>query len=248
MTFEQFQRQRGRNTSNQQDYQEYLQMLQESNLLEKGVSKKKLSQELAPQRAPTSISSPDLVGQNLQAGEAVSSFTNSDIAKRYNLNAPGGPDLQSVQQFKEFGQQFQDTSSNMPTGDTPGFFEEGGAWDTSEFVGDAKGVASAGMMGMQTAQAKTATQAIMGGAMTGLSVGNMMAGAAAGPVGIAVGLGTALVGLANASSQRRKREKEAERIKKEQEEQLKKIEKLRSLESYNKRRQSAYQSLMSAFR
>lgn len=250
MTFQEFQDQRGRNTSNEEDYKEYMAFLEQSGLLNKAVGKKQLSKAAAPakapSRAPTQISgggTSDLVGQSMQLADATKGFTDSAIAKKYNLNAPGGPDFQSVADFKEFGKQFEaPVTPDVPAG------SEGGMFSDSTFTGDAKGVATAGMMAMQTAQSQTAQQAIMGGAMTGLSIGSMIGGAAAGPVGVAAGLGTALIGLSNASSQRRKREKAQEQAKKEQERLLKRQEKLRALESYNSRRQRAYESLMGAFR
>ena len=76
--------------------------------------------------------------------------------------------------------------------------------DTS-FTGDAKRVAAAGAMAIETAPISNCPT-IMGGAMTGLSVGSMLTGAAAGPVGI-IGLSSALVGLSNASSQRNVKKK-----------------------------------------
>ena len=243
MTFEEYQQSRGRVQSNPADFQEYLEFLN-TKKMSKATSKKQLSKPTVT-RAPTQISgggSSNLVGQSLQLAEATSGFTDSAIAKKYNLNAPGGPDLKSVADFKEFGKQFDTPTPVDPNVSGEGMFSD------SSFTGDAQGVATAGLMALQTSQSQTAQQAIVGGAMTGLSIGSMIKGAAAGPVGVAAGLGVALMGLSNASSQRRKREKAAEKAKKEQERLMKRSERLRSLESYNNRRQRAYESLMGAFR
>ena len=233
MTFEEY-LEKGRNYSSEADYQEYMKLMESQKGMGKAVAKKQMN------KAAGSL---DIVGSALDLSKATSGFTDSNIAKKYNLNKIDTPDLKSVADFKEFGKQF-DAPQTAPVPPTDG----GGMFADTSFTGDAKGVAAAGAMAMQTAQSQTAQQAIMGGAMTGLSVGSMLTGAAAGPVGIAVGLGSALVGLSNASSQRRKREKAQEKAKKELEAREQKATELRLLESSNTRRQRAYETLMGAFR
>lgn len=247
MTFEEFQDSKGRKTSNHQDYEEYLAFLQQNGAMNKAVAKKQLTQQ-APKTpantAPTQIQgqqnlTPSLEGATLTDGTGIAGKVNS----QGSIINPNKTSI-GVQQPTVPAQ----APITPPVTDGPGFFDKGGAWDQTEFVGDAKGVAGAGMMAMQTANAQTASQAIMGGAMTGMSVGSMLAGAAAGPAGIAVGVGTALIGLANASSSRRKQENAKAEAEKKQKEEQQKAEKLRLLESYNSRRQRAYESLMGAFR
>ena len=246
MTFQEFQQQRGKNQSSEQDYQQYMEFLKQAGpKLSKAVAKKQMKkpsprQVSKPVQAPTSISGMDMVGQGVQMGGALSNFTNSGTAKRFNLNAT--PDLAPVADFDKFGKQF-DAPDAAPMTPPPGADAAG-----TTFTGDAAGVAAAGAMAMQTAQSQTAQQAIMGGAMTGLSVGSMLAGSAAGPVGVAAGLGTALVGLSNASSSRRKREMAESRAKEEAERLRKRSEQLKAKSEYNTRRQRAYESLMGAFR
>lgn len=250
MTFEQFQQQRGRNTSNQQDYQEYMAFLnQQGGPMSKAVAKKQIAKtgpsaqnmvSAAPSVAPTAPTSPvsrpatapsSPVSQMSQQGSGVDVSKAMSVLEAYKKNPVAKQELLNTESI-----------DRMNVGDSTGMFGD------TKFTGNAMDVAQAGMMAMQTTQAETAGQAIMGGLGTGLSVSSMLAGSAAGPVGIAAGVGTALIGLSSASSKRRKREQELTRQREEAERLRKRSEKLRAEEKYADRRQQAYSQLMGAFR
>ena len=113
----------------------------------------------------------------------------------------------------------------------------------SKFTGDAEGIMSTGLMALGTAKAQDTSSAIIGGAMTGLSASTMIGGAAAGPAGIAIGVGSALMGMANA----RKAKKARQKAERERKEELRKARELSLLESQGAARQRAIESLMGAF-
>ena len=111
------------------------------------------------------------------------------------------------------------------------------------FTGDAEGLMATGAMAMSTMKAQDNSAAIIGGAMTGLSASTMISGAAAGPIGAAIGIGSALAGMVNARKQK-KAQQEAQR---KQEEAIKKARELQLLQSKSQARQQAIQTLMGAF-
>ena len=79
-----------------------------------------------------------------------------------------------------------------------------------------------------------------------MQVASMLSGAAAGPVGMAVGAGTALMGMINSRKQR----KEAEKAKREAEEKekrrLKQARELQLLQSQSRERQNVFSNLMAS--
>ena len=101
-------------------------------------------------------------------------------------------------------------------------------------------------MGMQAANAQNDMQAIIGGAGAGMQVASMMSGAAAGPAGIAVGAGTAIMGMINS----RKQKKAAEKAKREEERKLKEQRKhaleLQMLQNQSSERRSAFSNLIAS--
>tara|TARA_R100000951_G_C2637129_1_gene179666 strand:- start:147 stop:686 length:540 start_codon:yes stop_codon:yes gene_type:complete len=113
----------------------------------------------------------------------------------------------------------------------------------STFAGDAEGLMATGAMAMSTMKAQNSAAAIMGGAMTGLSASTMISGAAAGPIGAAIGVGSALTGMINARKQK-KAQQEAQR---KQEEAINRAREVQLLQSKSNARQQAIQTLMGAF-
>lgn len=255
MTFEEFQRQRGRNTSNEQDYAEYQQFLQQQGLVQntklapknikKAASIKQL-QATAPslQGAPLVDGSGQQVGISNAAGNLTSraqsildAYRKDKVATNASLKSEDidrsakGLDLQKQKDAIEFPEYSNPSNNNL------------------SFTGNTKGVMAAASMGMQAANANTEAQAIMGGAMTGLQVGSMLAGAAAGPVGWAVGAGTALMGLMAAADKKREQErliKVEEEKQRKLEQQQKRIRELQLLQSQSQERSAAFQNLINS--
>lgn len=140
----------------------------------------------------------------------------------------------------DYGQMVQSLSSEamIEKPNTNAFGMELSAKDRLQLGGSA--LAS----GLAGAEAATPAQAILGGVSAGLSTAALMTGAAAGPVGAVVGIGTALLGLASS----KKKKKAAEKARRKREAELKRAEELRLLESFHRRRSNAIDRLAGAFR
>ena len=65
-----------------------------------------MGKAVAKKQMDKAAGSLDIVGSALDLSKATSGFTDSNIAKKYNLNKIDTPDLKSVADFKEFGKQF----------------------------------------------------------------------------------------------------------------------------------------------
>lgn len=105
-------------------------------------------------------------------------------------------------------------------------------------------LAAVGATALQTANATSSGQAVVGGVLTGLSAASLAPAAAAGPIGLAVGAGAALMGMASS----RRQKKAAQRAEEKRQFELKKAEELALAERQHARQQKAVEMLMGAFR
>ena len=246
MTFEEYQKSKGRNQSSEADFREYQQFMQQQQGgmkapeaqtqapapqgLQKAAAIKQL-QTTAP--APVAPASTAPAPSTSKAQSVLAAYKKDPVAKQAMMQSENiDKSAKGLEMFaKKDAVEFPDQAP--PAG------------DGLSFKGDTKGIMAATSMGMQAVNAKNDMQAIMGGAGAGMQVASMLGGAAAGPVGIAVGAGTALMGMINS----RKEKEEAERKQKELEEKLKKQQKqakeLSLMQSHSSERQAAFSNLMS---
>ena len=249
MTFEEYQKMKGRNQSNEADFKEYQQYIQ-SKGMQKASAVKKLQASVPPLKgAPLVDGSGQQVGiagagGNIQkptskSQSVLDAYKKDKVAKQAMMKSEDidrsakGLEVAAKKDAIDFpGQQ----TTSPPAGDL-------------SFKGDTKGVMAATAMGMQTANAQNDMQAIMGGAGTGMQVASMLTGAGAGPVGAAVGVGTALMGLissAKGKKEAKKAKEEQEKLLKERKEQARKARELQLLQSQSQERQSAFANLMAS--
>ena len=252
MTFEEYQKSKGRNQSSEADFREYQQFMQQQGGgqapqaqpqaqpqapspqgLQKAAAVKQLQVQAPKALAQAPAQAPAQEPKKYSAQSVLDAYKKDKVATQATMKSEDidrsakGLEMQKKKDAIEFPEQ-------QPPAD-----------DSLTFKGDTKGVMAATSMGMQAVNAKNDMQAIMGGAGAGMQVASMLGGAAAGPVGIAVGAGTALMGMINS----RKEKREAERKQKELEEKLKKQQKqakeLQLMQSQSSERQSAFSNLMS---
>jgi len=259
MTFEEYQKSKGRNQSSEADFKEYQEFMKQQQGggqapqspqapspqgLQKAAVAKKLKVSAPPIKGAPLV---DGSGQQSGVADASGNVAKSTSKAQSVLDAykKNKVATQASLQSENIDRSVKglETAAKKDAIDFPD--QQPPAGDSLSFTGDAKGIMAATSMGMQAANAKNDMQAIMGGAGAGMQVASMMSGAAAGPVGLAVGAGTALMGMMNS----RKEKKEAERKQKELEEKLKKQQKqareLQLMQSHSSERQSAFSNLMS---
>jgi hypothetical protein len=263
MTFEEYQKSKGRNYSSEADYKEYQEFMKQQGGaqapqaqapqaqapspqgLQKAAATKKLQTSVPPIKG-----APLVDGSGQQVGVAnASGGVKPDVSKAQSVLDAYKKDSAAKQAMmrsedidrsaKGLELQKQKDAIEFPDQVNP-------PGDDLSFTGDTKGIMAATSMGMQAVNAKNDMQAIMGGAGAGMQVASMLSGAAGGPVGLAVGAGTALMGMLGS----RKAKKEAEKAQKEAEEKAKaqasKLRKLQLLQTHSQERQNAFANLMSS--
>lgn len=181
------------------------------------------------------------INEILYGQQSVGEPTKVDYSKQMSVGSPeeSRQKLKKMQKEAVKKQLTSKLSIEAPKQETTPTPETG-----STFTGDSKGLMATGAMAMSTMKAQDSTSAIIGGAMTGLSASTMISGAAAGPVGVAIGLGAAMSGMVNA----RKQKKAQERAEAERKKEIEKARELQLLQSKSQSRQQAIQTLMGAFK
>jgi hypothetical protein len=244
MTFEEYQKSKGRNYSSEADYKEYQEFMKQQGGaqapqaqapspqgLQKAAATKKLQASTPPIKG-----APLVDGSGQQSGVADASGNVQKMQSKaqsvldaYKKNPVAKQELMSTENID------RSTPNTPPAGDSGG----------SGFTGDSKDIMAAASMGMQTVNAKNTGQALMGGAATGMQVANMFKdNENAAAIGAAVGGGTALIGMLKSRSERKKAERAQKRAEEKLKRQQEQARELQLMQSHSQERQSAFSNLM----
>lgn len=248
MTFEEYQRSKGRTQSTQADFEEYQRMLKGQN--SKGMQKLAATKKL--KASAPSLKGSRLVdgsGQQVGVADAKGNMARSNSQARSVLDAYRNNPVakQSMMESEDIDRSAKglELAAKKDAVEFPGQ-QPPPAADPLSFTGNTKGVMAATAMGMQAAVAQNDMQAIIGGAGAGMQVASMLTGAAAGPVGMAVGAGTALMGMINSRKQRKAAEKAKREAEEKEKRRLKQARELQLLQSQSRERQNVFSNLMAA--
>lgn len=246
MTFQEFQQQRGKKQSTEEDYKEYQQMIQSKGMRKAAATKRLKATAPSLKGAPLTDGSGQQVGVSDGAGNVQKMQSKAQsVLDAYKKNKVATQATMKSEDIDRSAKGLETAAKkdaiDFPDQQTP----PGG--DGLSFAGNTKGVMAATSMGMQAVNAQNDMQAIMGGAGTGMQVASMLTGAASGPVGMAIGAGTAIMGLLSSNKKKKEVEqakKEQEKLLREQKEQSRKARELQLLQSHSSERQSAFANLM----
>lgn len=257
MTFEEYQKSKGRNYSSEADYKEY----------QKAMQQQKGGQQVAPQQPPAAkavqkaaaakqlkVSAPPLKGAPLVDGSgqqsgvadasgnvAKSTSRAQSVLDAYKKNKVA---TQASLKSEDIDRSVKglETAAKKDAIDFPD--QAPPADDGLSFTGNTKGVMAATSMGMQAVNAKNDAQAIVGGAGAGMQVASMLSGAGAGPAGLAVGAGTAVMGMINSRKERKRAEAAARKEEEKLRKQKQQAKELQLMQSHSSERQAAFSNLM----
>ena len=266
MTFEEYQKSKGRNQSSEADFREYQQFMQQQGGgqapqaqsqaqpqapspqgLQKAAATKQMQASLPPLKgAPLVDGSGQQVGvANASGGIKPSVSKAQSVLDAYKKNKVA---TQASLQSENIDRSAKglEAAAKKDAIDFPEYQDVPAGGGDLSFTGNTKGVMAATSMGMQAVNAKNDMQAIVGGAGAGMQVASMLAGSAAGPVGIAVGAGTALMGMLNSRKEKKEAEKAQKEAEKKAKEQSSNLRKLQLMQSHSQERQNAFANLMAS--